>query len=70
MTHLEVIRYAIVAYVLLAPWLFIYLQQSLYKLTFDDALGNKLIIRLHVISCLLSVCLFLATFDWGREIMR
>lgn len=70
MIHLIILRYVLTAYVLACPWLFIYLQQSLYRVSFDDELGNKLILRLQIVSTIAAVCLFLASFEGGREIMR
>lgn len=70
MHHLIFFRYVLVAYVLSAPYVLIYLQQSVFRVSFDDELGNKLILRLHIISTIACVCLFLATFDWGRELLQ
>jgi hypothetical protein len=70
MTHLIILRALLVIYVMSAPYIFIYLQQSLFKDSFDDWLGNKLILRLQLISNLAALAMFLATFDWGREILQ
>lgn len=70
MNHLVFFRFVLVAYVLSAPYVLIYLQQSLFRASFDDELGNKLILRLHIVSTIASICLFLATFDWGRAVLH
>ena len=70
MIHLVFIRCVLVAYVISLPYILIYFQQSLYRASFDDELGNKLILRLHVVSAIVSFALFLATFDGGRQIFQ
>jgi len=70
MDHLDILRYALVAYVVAAPYLVIYIQQSQFRSSFDDEISNRLVLRVHVVSTIAVVGIFVATFDWGRVILK
>lgn len=70
MDHLDILRYALVAYVVAAPYLVIYIQQSRFRSSFDDEISNRLVLRVHVVSTIAVVGIFVATFDWGRVILK
>lgn len=58
------IRLIFCAYLLVGPFIFIYLQQSLFKASFDDKLGNQLVVRLYLITVVGIISLFLLTLGW------
>lgn len=63
-TLLVAVRIAIIVYLFVAPFIFIYLQQSLFKASFDDELGTKLITRLYLITAMSCAMVFLMTLTW------
>lgn len=64
------IRIAIVVYIMAGPFIFIWLQQKVFRTSFDDELGNKIILRLYTISTVGLVSLFFLTFEWGRVLIE
>lgn len=57
-----VIRIACMLYVMASPLFMIYLQQGLFRDSFDDEHGSKLIFRLHAVSCIACICLVAMTY--------
>lgn len=65
------IRFITVAYVMISPFVMIYLQQKVFKESFDDELGSKVIMRLHLITTIACVTFFAMSLDkLALEIFR
>lgn len=60
---METLRYILVAYVLFSPFLWVYWQQKVFVKSLDDDNGNKIIMRLYLISSLACVLFFIISFD-------
>lgn len=46
----EIYRSVLIGYVLVSPFIFVYLQQNLFRDSFDDEHGSEVIKRLHLIT--------------------
>ena len=60
----QYIRLMTAIYVMISPFIFVVLQQNVFKDTFDDDLGSKMIARLHLISTMACVAFFLMSLGW------
>ena len=65
----DAIRLLLVLYVLISPFVYVYLQQSVFKDSFDDSFGSRVIMRLHLITTLGCVAIFLLTFSWSAPLL-
>lgn len=63
-------RAGLILYVMASPFVMIFLQQKLFKSSFDDELGNRLIIRLQMISVFGCIAFYLMSYDWGLALLQ
>jgi len=58
-----ILRALLIAHIMLSPFVWVYLQQSLFRESFDDNNGNTLIMRLYMISAIACVLIFVISFS-------
>lgn len=63
-------RLILVVYIMSSPFVMILLQQNIFKDTFDDELGNRLIIRLQFISIIACITVYFMTLERGQLLLH
>jgi hypothetical protein len=69
MLSVETVRLLLIFYVMASPFVFVVLQQTLFKEKFDDDFGSRVIMRLHLITTAGCLGFFLMTLDWGKWLL-